>query len=110
MMHRSGRKMVVSLLRTPWEMGKFPVFARKYLNDVLTSVSTGYGQHGDYVFGWKEGALQKAMDQRCFGNTCAGLTTQSANVSTKCGVPQTVKEPVDGWLLDLPGGMAVTYQ
>jgi hypothetical protein len=56
---------------------------------------TGYGQHGDYIFGWKEGALQKAMDQRCYGNTCAGLTTQKADVSTKCAVGQTVKEPVD---------------
>jgi hypothetical protein len=56
---------------------------------------TGYGQHGDYVFGWKEGALQKAMDQRCFGNTCTGLKTQGADVSTGCEVGQTVKEPVD---------------
>jgi hypothetical protein len=50
------------------------------------------------------------MDQRCYGNTCTGLTTQSADVSTKCGVEQTVKEPVDGWLEELPGGMGVTYQ
>jgi hypothetical protein len=56
---------------------------------------TDYGQHGDYVFGWKEGALQKAMDQRCFGNTCRGLQTQDAEVSTKCAVAQTVKEPVN---------------
>jgi hypothetical protein len=45
---------------------------------------TGYGQHGDYIFGWKEGALPKAMDQRCFGNTCKGLQTQNAELSTKC--------------------------
>ncbi|KAH8630485.1 hypothetical protein IG631_15062 [Alternaria alternata] len=50
------------------------------------------------------------MDQRCFGNTCTGLTTQGADVSTKCGVPQAVKEPVDGWLDELPGGPAVTYE
>jgi hypothetical protein len=56
---------------------------------------TGYGQHGDYVFGWKEGALQKAMDQGCFGNTCRGPETQKADVSTNCAVGQTVKEPVD---------------
>ncbi|KAF1835703.1 hypothetical protein BDW02DRAFT_587926 [Decorospora gaudefroyi] len=71
---------------------------------------TGYGQHGDYIFGWKDGALQKAMDQRCFGNTCRGLETQSADVSTSCSVPQAVQEPVSGWLEELPGGMAVTYQ
>jgi hypothetical protein len=49
------------------------------------------------------------MDQRCFQNTCTGLKTQSADVSTKCGVPQAVKEPVDGWLEQLPGGPVVTY-
>jgi hypothetical protein len=57
---------------------------------------TGYGQHGDYIFGWKEGALQKAMDQRCFGNTCAGLKTQGAEESMKCAVKQSVQEPVEG--------------
>ncbi len=77
---------------------------------VLTMCRTGYGQHGDYLFGWKDGALQKAMDQRCFQNTCTGLKTQSADVSTKCGVPQAVKEPVEGWLEELPGGPAVTYE
>ncbi|KAF1944612.1 hypothetical protein EJ02DRAFT_340371 [Clathrospora elynae] len=71
---------------------------------------TGYGQHGDYIFGWKEGALQKALDQRCFGNTCTGLQTQGANVSMGCGVRQTVEEPVEGWLDELPGGLKVTYE
>jgi hypothetical protein len=36
---------------------------------------TGYGQHGDYMFGWNEGALQKAMNQLCFENTCKSLQT-----------------------------------
>jgi hypothetical protein len=90
--------------------------------------ATGYGQHGDYVFGWKEGALQKAMDQRCYGNTCAGLKTQGADVSTKCGVRQVVSEPVDECksalamrvgqeelilddigLKELPGGPQIVY-
>ncbi|KAH8728335.1 hypothetical protein GQ44DRAFT_737584 [Phaeosphaeriaceae sp. PMI808] len=57
---------------------------------------TGYGQHGDYLFGWKDGALQKALDQRCTGNTCNGLKTQNAVTSTKCAVAQSVKEPYDG--------------
>ncbi|KAF2846933.1 hypothetical protein T440DRAFT_492337 [Plenodomus tracheiphilus IPT5] len=70
---------------------------------------TGYGQHGDYVFGWKEGVLQKALDQRCLGNTCAGLKTQDADTSMACGVPQAVEEPVEGWLTELPGGPQVTY-
>jgi hypothetical protein len=56
---------------------------------------TGYGQHGDYMFGWNEGALQKAMNQLCFENTCKSLQTQQADVSPKCAVDQTVKEPID---------------
>jgi hypothetical protein len=69
------------------------------------------------------------MDQRCYGNTCAGLQTQKADISTKCEVDQAVKEPVEGcelnsssWisllattdlcdagLSELPGGLQVTY-
>jgi hypothetical protein len=90
--------------------------------------ATGYGQHGDYVFGWKEGALQKAMDQRCFGNSCKGLQTQEASDSTNCAVAQTVKEPVNDCmsvsstnlssmiancivigLSELPGGPTIVY-
>ncbi|CAO2658112.1 Nn.00g073720.m01.CDS01 [Neocucurbitaria sp. VM-36] len=71
---------------------------------------TGYGQHGDYLFGWKDGVLQKALDQRCMGNTCTGLKTQKAAESTKCAVSQSVREPVEGWLTELPGGPKITYK
>jgi hypothetical protein len=91
---------------------------------------TGYGQHGDYLFGWKEGVLQKALDARCSGNNCKTLKTQAASVSTACAKKQAVKEPVEGCkyrtlhfstlrlctdlcelgLSELPGSLPVTYQ
>ncbi|KAK4171215.1 hypothetical protein QBC36DRAFT_367586 [Triangularia setosa] len=68
----------------------------------LTS-STGYGQHGDYVFGWKDDSLQHAMDNRCFAATCRGLTTQGFDKANKCQVKRVVKEDIDGWIKALPG-------
>jgi hypothetical protein len=60
------------------------------------SRSTGYGQHGDYVFGWKDDSLQHAMDNRCFGPTCNGLTTQNFDRANKCTVKAVVREDNDG--------------
>ncbi|KAK0708909.1 hypothetical protein B0T21DRAFT_405199 [Apiosordaria backusii] len=57
---------------------------------------TGYGQHGDYVFGWKDDSLQHAMDNRCFAATCRGLTTQGFDKANKCQVKRVVKEDIDG--------------
>ncbi|TRX93758.1 hypothetical protein FHL15_005434 [Xylaria flabelliformis] len=69
-----------------------------------TGDSTGYGQHADYVFGWKDDTLQQAMDNACFGATCRSLTTQSDSVSGSCAVKNTVAETTEGWLKELPGG------
>ncbi|KAK3305219.1 uncharacterized protein B0T15DRAFT_567234 [Chaetomium strumarium] len=69
-----------------------------------TGDPTGYGQHGDYVFGWKDDSLQHAMDNRCFGPTCNGLTTQNFDRANKCTVKPVVREDNDGWLSELPGG------
>jgi hypothetical protein len=74
---------------------------------------TGYGIRGDYVFGWKGDALQRAMDTNCnsdlFSNSinCATLKTQSLDQANKCTMKRTVNENLDGWLSELPGGMQV---
>ncbi|KAK4459853.1 hypothetical protein QBC42DRAFT_230865 [Cladorrhinum samala] len=63
-----------------------------------TGDPTGYGQHGDYVFGWKGDSLQRAMDSNsgCMGASCGGLKTQSVDVANKCSVNGKVKEQFDG--------------
>jgi hypothetical protein len=58
--------------------------------------TTGYGQHGDYVFGWKDDTLQTAMDNRCFGPTCRGLTTQTFANANKCTVTAKAPEDTEG--------------
>ncbi len=71
------------------------------------SDSTGYGQHGDYVFGWKGDALQNAMDAGCFGATCSKLKTQSFVDANKCAVPDSVKEQVNGCEFMTPGDVSI---
>lgn len=56
----------------------------------------GYSQHGDYVFGWKDDSLQRAMDNLCFGDVCEGLGRQSPEEAMECTIPPTVKDDIDG--------------
>jgi len=68
---------------------------------------TGYGQHADYVFGWKGDALQKAMDT-CTDiggvpTSCKALTTISDAEMNKCMQAPRVQEKTDGYLPTLPG-------
>lgn len=58
--------------------------------------NTGYGQHGDYIFGWKGDSLQRSMSANCFGATCKELKTQSFTEANKCTVPRRTTEEVDG--------------
>jgi hypothetical protein len=60
--------------------------------------TTGYGQHGDYVFGWKGDALQRAMDvpNGCFAADCGNQKTQSIESANRCQITKKVKEDVDG--------------
>ncbi|KAI0420612.1 hypothetical protein F5X98DRAFT_331386 [Xylaria grammica] len=67
---------------------------------------SGYGNHGDYVFGWKGDALQKAMDSNCNIN-CPELQSQTIQQGNQCSVKDLVGEDIDGWLDELPGGMPV---
>lgn len=57
--------------------------------------ATGYGNHADYVFGWKGDALQKILDTACVVN-CAGAKTQSSTNMNKCTQKVVVNENIDG--------------
>ncbi|KAK3295368.1 uncharacterized protein B0H64DRAFT_145002 [Chaetomium fimeti] len=68
---------------------------------------TGYGTHGDYVFGWKGDSLQRAMDDNC-DVVCPTLKTQSIGTGNQCTQDKKVAEQIDGWLESLPGDVEVT--
>lgn len=64
-----------------------------------TGDSTGYTTHGDYVFGWKGDALQKAMNSSRMFEACGNgkpLKSQDAAALNKCSVKPTVTEPIEG--------------
>ncbi|KAH6652351.1 hypothetical protein BKA67DRAFT_593845 [Truncatella angustata] len=75
---------------------------------------TGYGAHGDYLFGWKGDALQRAMDG--LNTTCASedctqvLEIQDGKDAIGCTKAQQAQEDIgtSSWLATLPGGMPVT--
>jgi hypothetical protein len=54
----------------------------------------GYGTHGDYMFGWKGDALQKAMDSTSLVSN--NLKTQSVAEANKCTIKNTVNDDLDG--------------
>jgi hypothetical protein len=69
---------------------------------------TGFGQHGDYVFGWEGDSLQRAMDQ-CTDpagrpDNCHALTVQTDQTINSCSQRAQVNEGVEGlYLPALPG-------
>jgi hypothetical protein len=64
--------------------------------------ATGYGAHGDYVFGWKGDALQRILDTPCWFDKPAncvsesGSRVQSIESMNKCSKVRVVDEDVDG--------------
>ncbi|PSN71553.1 hypothetical protein BS50DRAFT_618540 [Corynespora cassiicola Philippines] len=67
---------------------------------------SGFSTHADYVFGWKDDSLQRAMDAHTYVSAPM-LKTQSIADQNKCTVPDVVKEDFDSWLTELPGAVKV---
>ncbi|KAB5511710.1 hypothetical protein GE09DRAFT_639352 [Coniochaeta sp. 2T2.1] len=70
-----------------------------------TGDNTGYAIHGDYLFGWKGDALQRAMDNKCAGDNCKPLQRQDNAKAVACTKSQMARENIgdDQWLTHLPG-------
>ncbi|RXW18155.1 hypothetical protein EST38_g7702 [Candolleomyces aberdarensis] len=68
---------------------------------------TGYGHHGDYMFGWEGDALQRVMDKCTEFNGdptyCKEITVQSSEEINSCVQPSVVEENIEGYLETLPG-------
>ncbi|KAK4163136.1 hypothetical protein QBC43DRAFT_345307 [Cladorrhinum sp. PSN259] len=79
--------------------------------------ATGYGQHGDYIFGWKDDALQRGMDavlgENCVNDLCPILKSQGATEAAKCVKGTQVPDEVVGrggeWLKEMPGNVPITH-
>jgi hypothetical protein len=65
---------------------------------LANSARTGYGAHGDYLFGWKGDALQRGMDalgNKCGSEDCTStLTIQDGKDAIGCTKPQQAIEDV----------------
>ncbi len=65
----------------------------------IRNTSTGHGQHGDYLFGWKGDALQRGMDalgkNGCSNDVCStALKIQSGKDAIACTKSTQVNENV----------------
>lgn len=67
--------------------------------------NTGYGIHGDYLFGWQGDALQKAMDTKCSGDRCPALKRQTDAQAIACTKSASAREDIgtSTWLKVPPG-------
>jgi len=92
--------MAHSLSSTPWVTRTSQEFAWILCIDSDHYFSTGYGQHGDYLFGWDGDSLQRAMDT-CTDTAgvptgCRALTTLSDAEINKCTKAEQVPENNSG--------------
>jgi hypothetical protein len=94
MINPSGRRTVLSHLSSAMAIGKLPVAVAGLVPNSANRHSTGYGQHADYIFGWKGDALQRAMNADC-NVYCPTLKTQSVQAANTCTKPTLVREEVD---------------
>lgn len=61
--------------------------------------ATGYANHADYVFGWKDNALQRVLDSPCYFYTnCSeyGHKLQTVEDMNRCEQKAVVQEEIDG--------------
>jgi hypothetical protein len=67
------------------------------MNTADARYRTGYGAHGDYLFGWEDGALQRAMDAlgtNCFSESCPVLKLQTPEAANECTKAQQAVENI----------------
>jgi len=87
------------MYETVWDTSKFndrSLWANNKQPFVWSSGDpTGFSTHADYVFGWKDDALQKHMDQHAYvsANT---LTSQTNAQAAACAGKVYVEEKFDG--------------
>ncbi|TVY81282.1 hypothetical protein LSUE1_G004035 [Lachnellula suecica] len=57
--------------------------------------ATGYANHADYVFGWKDNVLQNILNDKCYVNCAAsGAKQQSIDDMNKCTQKAVVNEDI----------------
>lgn len=79
-------------------VGAFVLYTVLHLSS--KSSRTGYGHHGDYMFGWEGDTLQRAMDKCTEFNGdptyCKEFQVQTDKELNSCTLPNVVDERIDG--------------
>lgn len=104
-------RMPLLFFETVWDTGKFNnMWPTDGSQPFVLSMGdpTGYGHHGDYVFGWEGDALQRAMntctDLLGLPDSCRTLAQQTDAQMNQCKQQPVVFESVEGtYLNELPG-------